>query len=443
MSAPYSLFANSESLNQENNYIPLAEKCRPKTFNEIIGHDNILDSESSFIKQIENKKLQSSILWGPPGVGKTTLANVIAKKLHYPNRSISAVTSGKKELKEISDLAAFEKKNTGKSTLLFIDEIHRFNKAQQDGLLHAVENGTIILIGATTENPSFEVIAPLLSRCQILKLELLTIDQLESIVIRAIEKDDIFSKLDVNISGLKKMITLGGGDARKTLNLLEVCFNLVTADNGRVDISEDVVKKAAEHNILLYDKKGDYHYDTISAFIKSVRGSDPDAGVYYLARMLDAGEDPMFIARRLIILASEDIGNAEPYALSLATAAMQAIHNIGMPEARIILAQVTTYLAACPKSNSAYLAINTAMEDVKNHPEISIPLHLRNAPTDLMKKQGYGLDYKYPHDFPQHFIKETYLPEKLKDKIYYNPTDLGREKSLRERLVQLWEKRNK
>jgi len=388
MSASYNLFAKSDSEIKENSYIPLAEKCRPSSLDGIIGHDKVLSKESSLIQQLKSGKLQSLILWGPPGVGKTTLARVIAKELNLPNISISAVTSGKKELKEIADRAQFEKGNSGKSTILFIDEIHRFNKAQQDGLLHSVEDGTLILVGATTENPSFEVISPLLSRCQVIKLESLNKEHLKDIVLNAIKSDDIFSKLDVKLSGLDKLISLGGGDARKTLNLLEVCFNMVKVKNKIADITSELVKKAAESNVLYYDKKGDYHYDTISAFIKSVRGSDPDAAVYYLARMLEAGEDPMFVVRRLIILASEDIGNAEPYALSLAAAAMQAVHNVGMPEARIVLSQVTTYLASCPKSNAAYLAIDAAIKDVKENPDIPVPLHLRNAPTKLMKDEG-------------------------------------------------------
>ena len=266
---------------------------------------------------------------------------------------------------------------------------------------------------------------------------------MKDIALRAIKSDDVFSKLEVKLSGMDKLILLGGGDARKTLNLLEVCFNMVKVKNKVADITPDLVTKAAESNVLYYDKKGDYHYDTISAFIKSVRGSDPDAAVYYLARMLEAGEDPMFVVRRLIILASEDIGNAEPYALSLATAAMQAVHNVGMPEARIILSQVTTYLASCPKSNAAYLAIDAAIKDVKENPDLPVPLHLRNAPTKLMKDEGYSDGYKYPHDFPQHFVNETYLPDKLKNKKYYFPSDLGREKRLKERLNQLWKKKFK
>jgi len=443
MSVSYNLFTNSDSKINKNSYIPLAEKCRPNSLDEVIGHQKILSHDSSLLQQIKSGKLQSLIFWGPPGVGKTTLARVIAKELNIPNVSISAVTSGKKELKEIADRAYFEKSNTGKSTILFIDEIHRFNKAQQDGLLHSVEDGTLILIGATTENPSFEVISPLLSRCQVIKLDSLNKEQLKEIIVGAIKSDDIFSKLDVKLSGLDKLISLGSGDARKTLNILEVCFNMVKVQNKKTDITQELVKKAAESNVLYYDKKGDYHYDTISAFIKSVRGSDPDAAVYYLARMLEAGEDPMFIVRRMIILASEDIGNAEPYALSLATAAMQAVHNVGMPEARIILSQVTTYLASCPKSNAAYLAIDAALKDVKENPDVSIPLYLRNAPTKLMKDEGYSDGYKYPHDYPQHFVNETYLPDKLKNKRYYFPSDIGREKTLKERLILLWKNKYK
>jgi putative ATPase len=433
----------SDSEIEKNSYTPLAEKSRPKYLKEMVGQEKILAKDSALIQQIRSGKLQSLILWGPPGVGKTTLARIIATELKVPAVSISAVTSGKKELKAITDQANFEKRNSGKSTLLFIDEIHRFNKAQQDGLLHSVEEGTIILIGATTENPSFEVISPLLSRCQVLKLEPLNKSHLEKIVLQAIKSDEVFSKLKVKFSGMDKLISLGGGDARKTLNLLEVCMNQVQVKNKVADITPQLVTKAAESNVLYYDKKGDYHFDTISAFIKSVRGSDPDAAVYYLARMLEAGEDPMFIVRRLIILASEDIGNAEPYALSLTTAAMQAVHNVGMPEARIILSQVTTYLASCPKSNSAYLAIDAAIKDVRENPDIAVPLHLRNAPTSLMKDEGYGEDYKYPHDFPLHFVQEMYLPEKLKNKKYYNPTNLGREKALKDRLKLLWKNKYK
>jgi putative ATPase len=422
----------------EYTYVPLAERCRPKKIDEIVGHEKYFKVDSPLRRQIEAKKIPSMILWGPPGVGKTTIAYIIANESGVNFSTISAVTSGVKELKEIINRAKLDRDQFHKGHLLFIDEIHRFNKAQQDGLLHAVEEGTIILIGATTENPSFEIIPPLLSRCQVLKLEPLSMKNLEDIVWRAISQDSILANLKVRISGMKDLLYLGSGDARRVLNLLEICLNLVKCEKGKLEITQEIVKQAAEQNILLYDKKGDYHYDTISAFIKSVRGSDPDAAVYYLARMLDAGEDPVFIARRLIILASEDIGNAEPYALSLANAALQAVHAIGMPEARIVLSQITTYLASCPKSNAAYLAIDQALKDVKENPIAQVPLHLRNAPTKLMEELKYSSGYKYTHDYPEHFIHESYLPKELKNKKYYNPTDQGREKVLKERLEKLW-----
>ena len=424
-------------------YVPLAERCRPHKLSEIVGHERYLSENAPLRRQLQNNNLPSLILFGPPGVGKTTLARVLAAETGMPSTSLSAINSGKKELKAVIDNARLDRTRGARGHILFIDEIHRYNKAQQDGLLHAVEDGTIILIGATTENPSFEIIPPLLSRCQVLKLEPLSREQLEQIVLRAIERDAIFSGLNITLSGLPALLHAGGGDGRKTLNLLEICMNLAQAENGTVDISGDLVKKAAETQTLRFDKGGEYHYDTISAFIKSVRGSDPDAALYYLARMLEGGEDPLFIARRLIILASEDIGNAEPYALSLATAGFQAVHAIGMPEARIVLAQVTTYLASVPKSNAAYLAISAAQEDVRKFPEEQVPMHLRNAPTGLMKELGYSAGYKYPHDHDNHFVDNTYLPEKLKDTVYYRPTELGREKKLKAWLLALWPKRRK
>lgn len=424
-------------------YIPLAERCRPTKFEQIVGHKSLFEPGSSLRNQIANGNPPSIIFWGPPGIGKTTLAKVIASESQLSFSILSAVTSGKKELKAIIDRAEIETKQGQKSHLLFIDEIHRYNKAQQDGLLHAVESGTIKLIGATTENPSFEVISPLLSRCQVIKLESLKIADLKEIVTRAINEDRILSKMTISILDMEDLLSYGGGDARRTLNLLESCIVQKSESTKKIEITTDLIKATARFNSLLYDKKGDFHYDTISAFIKSVRGSDPDAAVYYLARMLEGGEDPVFIARRLIILASEDIGNAEPYALSLANAGLQAVHAIGLPEARIILSQVTTYLASCPKSNAAYLSISAAQEDVKQFPDLEVPLHIRNAPTDLMKNMNYGKNYKYPHDYPEHFVEVTYLPEKIKDKIYYQPTKLGREKALFERLHSLWTKRQK
>ena len=435
MPKSYNLFTKNNELKDPSD-IPLAERCRPAALDDIIGHSRYLKKKSPLRRQIDSGRIPSMIFWGPPGVGKTTLAHVIAKESGLSFETLSAVTSGKKELREIIQKAQL----SASRTVLFIDEIHRYNKAQQDGLLHAAEDGTIILIGATTENPSFEVIPPLLSRCQVLKLDPLNRDELESIVNRAIESDVILAKISIKIPALDDLLFFGNGDARRTLNLLESCINTFAPQETSIELTAQIIKEVARQNVLLYDKKGDYHYDTISAFIKSVRGSDPDAAVHYLARMLEAGEDPVFICRRLIILASEDIGNAEPYALSLATAGLNAVQAIGMPEARIILGQVTTYLASCPKSNAAYLAIDNALKDVRKNQNLEIPLHLRNAPTKLMKDLKYGADYKYPHDYPDHFIQENYLPKELKDKVYYRPTDLGREKILRERLTTFWEK---
>jgi putative ATPase len=433
----------SEDVSGDISHIPLAERCRPSSFEQIIGHENLLNPGSSLRKQIENGNPPSLIFWGPPGIGKTTLAKVIATESKLQFSILSAVTSGKKDMKAIIDHAEGAIKRGEKSHLLFIDEIHRYNKAQQDGLLHAVENGTIKLIGATTENPSFEVIAPLLSRCQVIKLSSLKISDLKEIVKRVLNEDPILSGMKIKLLDMDQLLQYGGGDARRTLNLLESCILQHNDDANSIEITAHLIKETAKHNALLYDKKGDFHYDSISAFIKSIRGSDPDAAVYYLARMLEGGEDPVFIARRLIILASEDIGNAEPYALSLANAGLQAVHVIGLPEARIVLSQVATYLAACPKSNAAYLAIIQAEKDVHDNPILEVPLHIRNAPTDLMKELKYGKNYKYPHDYPEHFVLDTYLPDEIKNKVYYQPTQNGREKTLYERLNKLWPKRNK
>jgi putative ATPase len=391
---------------------------------------------------IETGQIQSMILWGPPGVGKTTLAKIISEMVNADFYQINAVLSGTKELKEIIERAEDNLKYYGKRTILFIDEIHRFNKAQQSVLLNSVENGTIILIGATTENPSFEIISPLLSRCQVFVLEPFGVKELNAILERALTKDEVLSRFKIEIEDRNLLFLYSGGDARVMLNALEVAIKLATPDeSGRVLLTKDIISEAFQRKHFKYDRAGEEHYNMISAFIKSIRGSDPDGAVYWLARMLLAGEDPKFIARRMIILASEDIGNAEPYALTLATSCFTAVDYVGMPEARIILAQVATYLASCPKSNSAYLAIEEAIEDAQKFPDLPVPLHLRNAPTKLMKELGYGKDYKYSHDFPEHFVEQQFLPDELKDKIYYKPTELGREKILKERLESLWSKR--
>lgn len=417
---------------------PLAERMRPGKLAEIIGHEALIGKESVLFRQLQEHFLPSLILWGPPGIGKTTLARVLAQEIGYHFVPISAVSSGVKEVREIIENARQQLHYYDKGTILFIDEIHRFNKAQQDALLHSVEEGTIVLIGATTENPGFEVINPLLSRCQVLKMDFLTKNDLLRIIDRALREDVLLKQYDITIEDRDALIYFAAGDARRSLNLLEMAFYLAKKQGKKVTIGTDLIKQALDQNPLIYDKKGDYHYDIISAFIKSVRGSDPDAAVYWLARMLEGGEDPLFIARRLIILASEDIGNAEPYALSLANAGFEAVNHIGMPEARIVLAQVTTYLASVPKSNAAYLAIQQAAEEVKKSGVLPVPRHLRNAPIKLMKELKYGAEYKYPHDFPDHFVDQNYLPEKIKKRIFYEPAESGREAHLRANLKRLW-----
>jgi putative ATPase len=429
-------------MKQERILPPLADRMRPRSLDEFIGQEHIVGRGKPLRIMIETGQIQSMILWGPPGVGKTTLAKIISEMVNADFYQINAVLSGTKELKEIIERAEDNLKYYGKRTILFIDEIHRFNKAQQSVLLNSVENGTIILIGATTENPSFEIISPLLSRCQVFVLEPFGVKELNAILERALTKDEVLSRFKIEIEDRNLLFLYSGGDARVMLNALEVAIKLATPDeSGRVLLTKDIISEAFQRKHFKYDRAGEEHYNMISAFIKSIRGSDPDGAVYWLARMLLAGEDPKFIARRMIILASEDIGNAEPYALTLATSCFTAVDYVGMPEARIILAQVATYLASCPKSNSAYLAIEEAIEDAQKFPDLPVPLHLRNAPTKLMEELGYGKDYKYSHDFPEHFVEQQFLPDELKDKIYYKPTELGREKILKERLESLWSKR--
>lgn len=429
---------------KENNR-PLAERCRPQKLAQVIGHDEVIGPKAPLAQLLKSGHLSSIIFWGPPGVGKTTIALLLAREVGFLFQSVSAVSSGVKQVKEIIEAARQQLEFYGRKSVLFIDEIHRFNKAQQDALLHAVEKGVIVLIGATTENPSFEVNAPLLSRCQVIVLEALSAAALREIVERAVSNDVLLKGYNIAIKDMETLIRFGGGDARRTLNLLETAFHLADKTDKKVVIDEELLKKAAAQDSFYYDKKGEAHYDAISAFIKSVRGSDPDAAIYWLAVMLAGGEDPLFIARRLIILAAEDIGNAEPYALSLANAGFEAVHHVGMPEARIILAQVTTYLASVPKSNAAYLAIDKALAVVRKQRKQPVPVHLRNAPTKLMKEIGYGKDYKYPHQYPGHFVQQQYLPDNLKDIKFYQPTDMGREAKLKNALEKIRknEKRNK
>ena len=439
------LFESPQKSLNKKSAIPLAERMRPGSLEEFIGQEHLIGKGKLLRQAIEQDKLISMIFWGPPGVGKTTLARIIAEETKSEFYSISAVTSGVADVRKIIEKASFNRNKLGKRTILFIDEIHRFNKAQQDALLHSVEDGTILLIGATTENPSFEVISPLLSRCRVYTLKPFTEEEIGKIIDRAVKSDTILHELKIALDDQPRhvLIHYAAGDARISLNAIELASQLALPDeNGIRNLTPELIEEALQKRTLIYDKKGDYHYDTISAFIKSIRGSDPDAAVYWMARMLDGGEDPKFIARRMIILASEDIGNAHPQALVVATAAFTAVDYIGMPEAQIILSQAATYLASAPKSNAAYLAINQAMQDVKDASPEPVPLHLRNAPTTLMKQEGYAQDYKYPHDFPGHFLEENYLPEGKKDQVYYHPTDQGYEKTILERLKRLWKKRS-
>lgn len=398
---------------------PLAERMRPRTLDEYVGQKHLLGEGAVLRRMIETGHISSFILWGPPGVGKTTLAQIIANILKVPFYTLSAVTSGVKDVRDVIDRAKSSRFFNSASPILFIDEIHRFNKSQQDSLLGAVERGVVTLIGATTENPSFEVIRPLLSRCQLYVLKSLEKDDLLELLNRAISKDIELSKKSIQIKEYAAILRYSGGDARKLLNILELVVEAEGADN--IVITDQLVETRLQQNPLAYDKDGEMHYDIISAFIKSIRGSDPDAALYWMARMIEGGEDPQFIARRLVISASEDIGLANPNALLLANAAFDAVMKIGWPEGRIPLAEATVYLASSPKSNSAYLAIDNALSKVRETGNLQVPLHLRNAPTGLMKQLGYSDGYKYSHDYPDHFIEQQYLPDELKSARFWHP----------------------
>lgn len=420
---------------------PLADRIRPASIDEFYGQEHLIGPQGVLRQNLEKSFIPSMLLWGPPGVGKTTLAGIIIRTLERPHFSLSAVDSGVKQIREVIEQAEKSRiLNTG-SSLLFIDEIHRFSKSQQDALLKAVEKGTVTLIGATTENPSFEVISPLLSRMQVYQMKPLSDTDLKNIIDRAIRLDMEYKNLTIQSIDYNALIHFGGGDARKTLNLLELVLRQHDAGTEIV-IDEASIHEMAKMNPLNYDKKGDEHYDLISAFIKSIRGGDPDAAVYWMARMLEGGEDPLFICRRMIIAASEDIGLANPNALLLANNCFQAVHHIGMPEARIPMAQTAIYLATSPKSNSAYLAINQAMQEIRQSRVRPVPLHLRNAPTQFMKGLDHGKNYKYPHDYENNFINQPYLPDELKNLKFYHPQNNPAEARAKERLNKWWKKDN-
>lgn len=416
---------------------PLAERMRPKSLDDYLGQKHLVAKGAVLRNTIESGRISSMILWGPPGVGKTTLAQIISKSLERPFFTLSAVNSGVKDVRDVLDKAKHSQFFDSPNPLLFIDEIHRFNKSQQDSLLAAVENGTVTLIGATTENPSFEVISPLLSRCQVYVLKSLEKSDLQQLLNKALKEDVVLKELNITVKEDEALMRFSGGDARKLLNVLEIVVN-AQAGTKKIVITNDVVTKTLQENIALYDKGGEQHYDIISAFIKSIRGSDPNAAVYWLARMLEGGEDIKFIARRLLISASEDIGLANPNALLLAQSCFNAVSVIGMPEARIILSETTIYLATSQKSNSAYLAIDAALAKVKQSGMLPVPLHLRNAPTKLMEELKYGDGYKYSHDYPGHFVKQEFLPAELSHETFWKPAENKREDDTKKYMQSLW-----
>jgi putative ATPase len=421
---------------------PLAERLRPKTLEDYISQTHLVGEHGALTKHIKQGLIPSMIFWGPPGIGKTTMANIIASESGRPFYTLSAINSGVKDVRDIIEKA----KTSGglfttKNPILFIDEIHRFSKSQQDSLLQAVEKGWVTLIGATTENPSFEVIPALLSRCQVYVLNSFSKNDLEALLKRAIEKDECLSKKNINLKETEAILRLSGGDARKLLNIFELIVNSETSDE--INVTNESVLQKVQNNTVRYDKTGEQHYDIISAFIKSIRGSDPNAAVYWLARMIEGGEDVKFIARRLLILASEDIGNANPTALIMANNTFQAVSTIGHPESRIILSQCATYLACSPKSNASYEAINKAQQLVKTTGDLSVPLAIRNAPTKLMKELGYGEDYKYAHSFQNNFVELEFLPDEIKNTTLYNPGNNSRENTQREFLKLRWKDKYK
>lgn len=418
---------------------PLAERVRPKHLNEYIGQEHIIGEGSALRNAISQNLLPSLIFWGPPGVGKTTLALIISESLKRPFYSLSAINSGVKDVREVIDKAQQNNFFSQNKPVLFIDEIHRFSKSQQDSLLGAVERGIVTLIGATTENPSFEVIPALLSRCQVYVLKHLEENHLLKIVIQAIESDEVLRKKKIYLKETEALFRISGGDARKLLNALEIVVN--SSNSDEIEITNEFVLKCIQNNLALYDKNGEQHYDIISAFIKSMRGSDPNAAVYWLARMLEGGEDPLFIARRMVILASEDIGNANPTALVIANNCFQAVNVIGMPEGRIVLSQTATYLASSAKSNAAYMAIDAAIAKVRETGDLPVPLHLRNAPTKLMKNLNYGKDYQYAHSYDNNFVNIEFLPDNIAGNLFYNPGNNARENEMRSFLKQRWKEK--
>ena len=420
---------------------PLAERMRPRTLGDYVGQEHLVGSNGLVRKMIESGKISSFILWGPPGVGKTTLAEIIASTMKVPFYTLSAVTSGVKDVRDVIERAKKGSFFNNASPILFIDEIHRFSKSQQDSLLGAVERGVVTLIGATTENPSFEVIRPLLSRCQVYVLKSLGKDALQKILEHAIKTDVELKKRNITLSETGAIMRYSGGDARKLLNILELIVESVK--EGPIVITDKMVETELQANPLAYDKQGDMHYDIISAFIKSIRGSDPDAALYWMARMIEGGEDPKFIARRIVISAAEDIGLANPNALLLANAAFDAVDKIGWPEGRIPLAEAVVYLATSPKSNSAYMGINDAIEEVRESGNQPVPMHIRNAPTKLMAQLGYHDGYKYPHDYPGNFIQQQYLPDELMDRRFWHAQHSTAEDRLYQRMIQCWGERYK